>query len=144
MAKQDGVWKIEGEERLSPKVHGDIPVVDLKLDDCSPLFEAEAIVDQMVAFRVENSGQGHPHLVLKMVAENIDPGLLLQSDVTPIGGVTDVAFVREAKSGESFNIAFTEPLQPGRYVLLCYLEDLGEIKEVRPAAEGIVATFTVK
>ena len=144
MAKQDGVWKIEGEERLSPKVHGDTPVVDLRLDGCSPLSESEAMVDQMVAFRVENSGQGHSHLVLKMVAEDIDPRLLLQSDAAPAEGVTDVAFVREAKSGESFNIAFTGPLQPGRYVLLCYSEDPAGIKEVRPAAEGIVATFTVK
>ena len=144
MAKQDGVWKIGGEERLSPKVHGDAPVVDLKLDGCSPLSESEIMIDQNVAFRVENSGQEHPHLVLKMVAEDFDSGLLLQGDVAPAEGVSDVAFVREAKSGESFNIAFTKPLQPGRYVLLCYSQDPGAINGGRPAAEGIVTTFTVK
>ena len=144
MAKQDGVWKIEGEERLSPKVHGDIPVVDLELDGCSPLSDSDSVVDRIVFFRVENFGQVNPHLVLKMVAEDIDPGLLLQGDAAPVEGVTDVAFVREAKSGESFNIAFTEPLQPGRYVLLCYPQAPGGIKGARPAAEEIVATFTVK
>ena len=143
MSKQDGVWKIEKEDRLSPKVHGDIPVVDLKLDGCSLLSESPAVIDQLVAFRIENSGQEHPHLIMKMVAEGIDPGLLLQSGLAPAEGVSDVAFVRETKSGESINIAFTEPLQPGRYVLLCYPQDPVVIKGDPPAAEGIVATFTV-
>lgn len=102
------------------------------------------MIDQTVAFRVENSGQEDPHLILKMLAEDIDPGLFLQSGEAPAEGVRDVAFVRETKSGEDFNIAFTEPLQPGRYVLLCYTEDPGATKGVGPAAEGIVATFTVK
>ena len=144
MSKQNGVWKIEREERLSPKVHGDTPIVDLKLDGCSLLSESPAMVDENVAFKVETSGREHPHLIMKMVAEGIDPGLLLQSGLAPAEGVSDVAFVRETISGESINIAFTEPLQPGHYVLLCYPQDPGGPKDVRRAAEGIVATFTVK
>ena len=144
MAKQDGVWKIEGEERLSPKVHGDTPIVDLKLDSCAQPSEPEVMIDRIVSFRVENSGQEHPHLILKRVPEDIDPESLLQGDVAPAEGVGDVAFVRETRAGESINIAFTEPLLPGRYVLLCYPQDPGEIKGDRPAAARIVATFTVK
>ena len=144
MVKQSGVWKIEGEERLSPKVHGDIPVVDLKLDGCKQLSESETMIDRIVAFRVENSGEEQPHLILKRVPEDIDPEELLQSDPTPSEGVGDVAFVGEIKAGESINIAFTDPLQPGRYVLLCYPQAPGGIEGVRSAAEGIVATFRVK
>ena len=107
------------------------------------MSESEAVIDQNVAFRVENSGQKNPHLILKLVAEDIDPEPLLQSDMAPAQGVNDVAFVREAKSGESINIAFTEPLQQGRYVLLCYSQDPVGISGDRAAAEGIVATFTV-
>ena len=74
MAKQAGGWKIEGEERLSPKVHGDTPVVALKLDGCSLLSESESTIDRNVAFRVEISGREHPHLILRRVPKDIDLG----------------------------------------------------------------------
>ena len=144
MAKQGGVWTIEGEERLSPKVHGDMPVVNLQLDGCSRLSKSNTVIDRIVAFRVENSGQEHPHLILKRVPEGIEPGMLLHGDIAPPGGTAEVAFVRETKTGESINVAFTEPLQPGRYVLLCYPPDPVGFKRVQPAAGSIVATYAVK
>ena len=144
MAKQGGIWKIEGEERLSPKIKGHTTVVDVTLDGCASLSESETVVEGHVAFKVENTSAEHPHLILKKVPEDIDSGRLLQSDVVPYEGVEDVAFVRETRAGESINIAFTEPLEPGRYVLVCYPQDSGGIEEVRPDAEGIVATFRVK
>ena len=144
MAKQDGVWKIEGEDRLSPKVHGDTPVVALKLDGCSPLSERESMIDRNVAFRVENSGREHPHLILRRVPEDMDLGKLLQGDKAPSESLADVAFFRETKAGESINIAFTEPLQPGRYVLLCYPQEPEGINRGHPAAGSIVAAYVVK
>ena len=140
MAKQAGVWKIDGEERLSPKVHGDTPIVDLKLNGCARVSDSEAMIDRIVAFKVENSGQEPPHLILKRVPDDVDQGMLLHGDVGQ--EVEDVAFVRDTRAGEGINIAFTTPLQPGRYVLLCYLQEAGGIKRV--AAEEIVATFIVK
>ena len=144
MAKQDGVWKIEGEDRLSPKVHGDTPVVALKVEGCSPLSERESMIDRNVAFRVENSGREHPHLILRRVPEDIDLGELLQGDEAPSESLADVAFFRETKAGESINIAFTEPLQPGRYVLLCYPQEPEGINRGHPAAGSIVAAYMVK
>ena len=142
MAKKAGVWKIDGEERLSPKVHGDTPVLDVKLDGCARVSDSVVMIDRMVAFKVRNSGQEHPLLILKRVPEDVDQGRLLQDDVTLSQGVGDVAFIRDTRAGEDINIAFTQPLQPGRYVLLCYPEEPGGIKRV--AAEAIVATFMVK
>ncbi len=144
MVKQDGVWKIGGEERLSPKVHGDTPVVDIKVDGCAQASDSEIFIGQTVAFKVENVRQEETHLILKMVAEDVDPGLLLHSSMASPEGVSEVAFVREAKSGVIINIAFTEPLEPGRYVLLCFSRDPGVINGVPPTAEGIVATFMVE
>ena len=71
MAKQAGVWKIDGEERLSPKVHGDTPVLDVKLDGCARVSDSEAMINRIVAFKVRNSGQEHPLLILKRVPEYV-------------------------------------------------------------------------
>ena len=142
MAKQAGVWKIDGEERLSPKVHGDTPVLDVKLDGCARVSDSEVIIDRIVAFKVRNSGQEHPLLILKRVPDDVDLWRLLPDDAALSQGVGDVAFIRDTRAGEDINIAFTEPLQPGRYVLLCYPQEPGGIKRV--AAEAIVATFMVK
>lgn len=143
MARQDGVWKIAGEERLSPKVHGDVPIMELKVDGCSRPVETEAMISQKVAFRLENSSKENPHLILKRVPDGIEPGELLQDAVGLSEGVEDVAFVRETKTGETINVAFTEPLQPGRYVLLCYPQEPGGINRGQPPA-AILATYTVK
>jgi len=130
-------YSIDGEERLSPKVHGDTPVLDVKLDDCARVSDSVVMIDRIVAFKVRNSGQEHPHLILKRVPDDVDQETLLHGDVGQ-----DVAFIRDTRAGEDINIAFTQPLQPGRYVLLCYPEEPGGIKRV--AAEAIVATFMVK
>ena len=72
MAKQEGIWKIEGEERLSPKIKGDPTVAHVILDGCTPLSESEAVVDGAVAFSVENAGKAHQHLIMKKVPEGSD------------------------------------------------------------------------
>ena len=113
------------------------------MDGCSGPVEMEAMIAQKVAFRVENSSQENPHLILKRVPDGIEPSELLQGAIGVSEGVEDVAFVRETKTGESINVAFTEPLQPGRYVLLCYPQEPSGINRGQPPA-AIVATYTVK
>ena len=144
MAKRGGVWKIDGEERLSPKIQGNTMVVDVRLDKCASMFDSETITERNVALRVENVGQEHHHLILKRVPEELDLGRLLQGDEPPSQGVDDVAFVGAPQAGELINVAFTEPLQPGRYVLLCYPLDPKDDEGVQLLAEGIVAAFTVR
>ena len=144
MAKQGGVWKIDGEERLSPKIHGNSMVVDVRLDGCESMFDSETITGRNVALRVENVGEEHHHLILKKVPEELDLGRLLQGNEPPSQGVDDVAFVGAPRAGELINVAFTEALQPGRYVLLCYPLDPKDDEGVQLLAEGIVAAFTVR
>ena len=144
MAKQGGVWKIDGEERLSPKIQGDTMVVDVRLDGCASMFDSETITGRNVALRVENVGEEHHHLILKSVPEGLDLGRLLQGGEPPSQGVDEVAFVGAPGAGELINVAFTEALQPGRYVLLCYPLDPKGDEGVQLLAEGIVAAFTVR
>ena len=144
MVKQGGVWKIDGEERLSPKIQGNTMVVDVRLDKCASMFVSETIAERNMALKVENVGDEHHHLILKRVPDELDLRRLLQSDEPPFQGVDEVAFIGAPGAGELINVAFTEALQPGRYVLLCYPIDPKDDGSVQLLAEGIVAAFTVK
>ena len=137
MAKQEGVWKIAGEERLSPKIKGYPTVVEVRLDGCTSSSESETVVEGSVAFKVDIANAGHQHLILKTVPEDLELGRLLQGDTEASETVVDVAFIGETMMGESINVAFTEALKPGRYALFCYAHGTKD-------AEGIVATLTVR
>ena len=137
MAKEEGAWKIEGEERLSPKIKGSPTVVDVRLDGCASLSDSDTTVEGTVALNVENASDGRQLLILKKVPENLDLTRLLQGDAAASEDVVDVAYIAEAMAGQSINVAFTEALGAGRYALLCYSHGSKN-------AEGIVATLTVR
>ena len=144
MAKEGGVWKVDTEERLSPKIKGEPTVVDVRLDGCTSLSESEAVVEVAVAITLEDTSESHQHLILKKVPENLDLEQLLQGDVDVRDGVVDVAFIADTKIGETMNVAFTQALQPGRYALVCYSQSSVDAEYGQSPAEGIVATVTVK
>ena len=143
MAKQGGVWKIDAEERLSPKIKGDPTVVNVRLDGCASASRTEAVVEGKVAFTIEHAGEGHQHLILKKVPENLDLERLLQDEPAASEGVVDVAFIASTMAGKSMNVAFTQALQPGRYALVCYPQGSVDAEYGQSPAEGIVATVTV-
>ena len=110
-----------------------------------PGWYAMASVKWLRAIRViDYSFEEHHHLILKKVPEELDLGQLLQDHQPPSQGVDEVAFVGAPRAGEVMNVAFTEPLQPGRYVLLCYPLDPKHDEGTQPLAEGIAAAFTVR
>ena len=143
MVKQDGVWKIDGEERLSPGIQSGTTTVDLQIDECTLVSESNAVTSANVAFRVENVGKRPHHFMLNRVPEGLDLMLLLHGDGSPHEGIEDVAFVDSLEPGEQINVAFTKPLAPGRYVLLCFRPNLDDPQGLPHIAAGIVAEFTV-
>ena len=144
MAKDGSAWKIEAEDRLSPKIKGQPTVVELRLEGCVSSSESETVVEGSVAFAVENVGEGQQHLILKKVPEGLDPQHLLLTDTAADEGATSVAFIAETMAGETMNVAFSETLEPGRYALLCYPQGSKNAEGGQLPAEGIVASITVK
>ena len=144
MAKQGGIWKIDGEETLQPKVHGETMVVDVRLDKCTSTFASETITERNVAFRVENFGDELHHLILKKVPEEVDVKRLLQGPGQPPQPVSDVAFIGPSAAGETIHVAFTQALEPGRYFMLCYPPRTKDTEGIPRLPTGIAAAFTVR
>lgn len=144
MAKQGGIWKINGEETLQPKVDGETMVVDVRLDKCTSMFDSETITERNVAFRVENFGDEHHHLILKKVPEEVDVERLLQGPGQRPQPVSDVAFIGPSPAGETIHVAFTRVLEPGRYFMLCYPPRTEDTEGIPRFPIGIAAAFTVR
>ena len=139
MVKKDGVWRIDQEEQLSPKIRDGTIAVDVQLDECAFVFDSNAITTGDVAFRVENAGAEPLRLVLNKLPEEIDlmPGDEGEGPLPE--GLEVVAFVDNLEPGEQINFAFTEPMDPGRYALLCSLSDLSDPEGL----SDIAVEFTV-
>ena len=141
LVKEDGVWKIDNEEQLSPKIKGNTAAVDIQLNECVFAFDSNAITGGNVGFRVENVGNRPHHLTLNKVPEELDLVQTLQGDGPLPEGIEAVAFSDTLKPSEQINVAFSEPLDPGRYLLLCFLSDDPEHQP--HVTKDMVAEFTV-
>ena len=114
MVKEEGLWKIDREKQLAPKIRVGTTVVEVQVDQCTVALDSNAITSGNVAFLVENVGI-HPHqMVLSRVPEGLDLMDSNQSEAGP--GIEHIAYVNTLAPGEQTNLAFAEPLSPGRYV----------------------------
>jgi uncharacterized cupredoxin-like copper-binding protein len=116
---QNGVWLFDGEEDIAAEIPEGTTAVDVSLREYAFDFDAGAITDGNVAFRLTNEGAEDHEMFLSRIPEDLDIEQALQSEepegTVDIGG-TDVA------AGESANLVFTEPLAAGRYAVLCFFE----------------------
>lgn len=117
---QEGVWLLDGEEDIAAEIPDGTTAVDVSLVEYEFDFDAGAITDGNVAFRLTNDGAEDHEMFLAKIPADLDIEAALQSEEEPEGtediGGTDVA------AGESANLVFTEPLAQGRYAVLCFFE----------------------
>ena len=141
--KEGGVWKIDGAEDVSPEIPSDVTAIDLKLVDFAFDFDASAIKSGDIAFRVENVGEQPHQVILSKIPEDLDLEAALQSEETP-PGVEDIAVLEFVDVGAKANMVFTESLEPGRYVLLCFFPDTEDPEGTPHVFKGMQAEFHVQ
>ena len=141
LVKTDDGWKIDAEERLSPKIKEGTPVADIGIDECS-LESGESgesgstgLASGKAALRLENVGDVSRHLALVQVRDEIDLSKVEGGQIPAADVIGIVAHVHDLGPGEKANLAFTAPLSSGRYALVC----------VGPAGadRGVVADLVV-
>jgi len=140
--KEAGVWRIDSAEELSPEIPSDVTAIDLRTPDFAFDFDAGAITDGDIAFRVENVGEQPHQVILSKIPEDLDLEAALQSEETP-PGVEDIAVLEFVDVGAKTNMVFTESLEPGRYVLLCFFPDTEDPEGTPHVFKGMQAEFNV-
>lgn len=126
------------EEAEGPEAAGDNPVA-VEASEFQFTLDGEFSADT-TGLVLTNAGEQPHEAALMKVPEDLDIEAALASEEEP-EGVEEVGGTF-AEPGEEAGLGFEEPLEPGRYVLLCFVpdEETGEPH----AALGMVAEFTVE
>jgi hypothetical protein len=140
--KQDGEWKVDGIELGgSPEVPEGADVVAVQANEFAFSLEKAEFHGGRIALKVENVGQQLHHVVIEKAPEDFDIEEALQSDEPPdlvrLGGTPPWG------AGETATITFTEELEPGRYILLCFMPDTDDPEETPHVLKGMHAEFRV-
>lgn len=140
----DGEWKVDGLGNVPQEIPGGVKKVNLELNEFAFGFNASEITDGNFAFAAKNVGkQNHQVGVLKVPAD-ADIQELIQSEEEEIPGVEDIAFTLPFPPGDEVNVVFDQPLEPGRYALLCFVPDSEDPEGTPHALKGMTAEFTIE
>jgi hypothetical protein len=125
-------------EAEGPEAAGD-NAVDVEAVEFQFNLDGEFSADT-TGFVLANAGEQPHEASLSRIPEDLDIEAALQSEEEP-EGVEEVGGTF-AEPGEEAGFGFEEPLEPGRYVLLCFVPD--EETGQPHALLGMVAEFTIE
>ena len=145
LVREDGAWKLD-ELRSGPQeIPEGVKKVDLELNEFAFGFNASEITDGTFAFAAKNVGkQNHQVGVLKIPADLDIQEFIQSEEEEEIEGIEDVAFTLPFPPGDEANVVFDQPLEPGRYALLCFVPDSEDPEGTPHAAKGMIAEFTIE
>ena len=139
MIMEGGIWKIDGEDQLSPAIPTGMTIVDVGLTEFAFVYNPAALTSGNVAFKLENVGEQEHQLLIAKVPEGPPLfDLLTQDDVVEFVGGIDV------EPGTQRNLVFTEALPPGRYAVVCFLPDVNDPEGTPHAFKGMMSEFTIR
>lgn len=140
LVRQDDAWLLDSIEDLGAEIPEGTTAVDLALTEYAFNFDEAAITDGNIAFNASNIG-GEQHFVfVAKVPEDLDIEQAIRSDEEP-EGAEDIGGTDVLEPGDETTLVFADPLGPGRYVMLCFVEAAdGEPH----ALKGMWAEFTIE
>jgi hypothetical protein len=142
----DDGWLVNSSMPATRPIPPGVPAVDMQLDEYAFIYDEDAInaADGNFAFDVANVGEEEHEIVVVEITSD-DPLLeLLQTSnpesEEPPAGIEIVTFGGFFAPGQTGTTVFNEPLSPGRYGLLCFVE----APDGTPHAFlGMISEFTV-
>jgi uncharacterized cupredoxin-like copper-binding protein len=146
LVKQGDAWLIDGQEDGEVEVPDGTTEVNVDLNEFAFGLRTTDITDAAgpVALVANNVGEQEHEIGLARIPAdaNLDELLRTEEDVPGfefLGGAGPV------EPGDTANLVLTRPLEPGRYVLVCFLPDTAEGSDGEPHAfKGMVSEFIVE
>lgn len=145
LVKQDNTWKVDELETTAALEKPDgANTVDVTLKDFAFDFDSSAIKSGApLVIHGKNAGKQAHMLYLARVPEDANLEELLQSEDTP-PGVTNIANSFIWAPGGEGDLVVNDNLEPGRYVMLCFLPDTDDPQGTPHFMKGMQADFEVK
>jgi hypothetical protein len=149
MVNEEGAWRIDSQDYIDVEdlpdgttmVHVDVNEFAFGVAD-DDLISANA--SGLIGFEITNVGEQTHHFgLLRLPAEGDIQELLMSEEDAP--GLDVAGFTDPIEPGETNRAwVFIEPLEPGRYAMVCFLPDTTEGAEGTPHAfKGMVHEFTI-
>jgi hypothetical protein len=145
LVREAGAWKIDAEERLPVPIPDGVTAVDVEMQEFAFVYDPADITSGNVAFNVTNTGEQPHEIALARIPEGLAVDELLgiedQDQLTEMG----VEFLGGAffGPGEHGNLVFARALEPGRYVMVCFVPDETDPEHTPHAFKGMVSEFWV-
>lgn len=145
LTMEGSAWKIDADEYLPVAIPSGVTAVDVSLIDFAFQYDPLSIRSGNIAFNVSNDGtQDHELALAKVPADvSIQDILSLPEDADPSTIGAEFIGSVMVKQGEKTSMVFTGPLDPGHYVMLCFLPDTKDPNHAPHAFKGMVSEFTV-
>ena len=143
MVRVGDAWKIDAERPVTPDIPAGTTVVNMQLTEFAFGFDPGTITGGNIAFRLMNLGTQAHEVSLARVPNDVDIRAILDAGQPPPDGVVEIARVQPMPPGTEQNMVFATSLDPGRYVLLCFLPDVDDPDGTPHFLKGQVGEFTV-
>lgn len=144
--KQDSVWKVDGMTPASSPAPAGAKDVNVTLNEFAfGVNTADIPAGKPIQFHIQNIGeQAHFMDLVKIPADANVQDIIQEaasSDGPPPADIQDIGGTLPFAPGTKADVAFTGSLEPGRYIMVCFMPD----KDGTPhALKGMVTDFTVK
>ncbi|MBI2913070.1 MAG: hypothetical protein HYY03_04040 [Chloroflexi bacterium] len=143
LVREDGVWKVDDISDITKEIPDGVTKVDLELNEFAFGFNRADVKDGDFAFAVKNVGNQHHVVAVSRIPEDLDLEEAIASGEEP-EGAEDIVDKGPFRPGDEGSVVFDEPLEPGRYVLLCFLPDTEDPDKTPHFQKGMYAEFTVE
>lgn len=149
MIQQDGAWKIDSQDYIDIEdVPADTTMIHVDVNEFAfGVADSDLVTANeqgLIGFEISNVGEQEHHFGLfRLPAEGDAQELLAAEEEVP--GLDVAGFTDPIAPGETNRAwVFIEPLDPGRYAMVCFLPDTAEGAEGTPHAfKGMVHEFTI-
>ena len=141
---RDGnTWKLDGKENLDTDIPDGTAAVPVTLTEFAFGVDMEEITAKAAdgfAFAVKNEGAQMHELALAQVPADFSIDDFFASD-GEVPGFVFVAAAGPYETGDGGNMVFTGPLEPGHYLMICFLPDADGAPH---AMKGMHQEFTIE
>jgi hypothetical protein len=148
LIKSRGDWKLDGFEDQPLDIPATVTPIGIEMGEFTFAVDSSAVRDGNIALTVGNGGQqDHEAVVARIGADTkldeLVPAIAQSGGGSPPPGVEEIVAFGAYEPGETANVVFAEPLQPGRYGIFCFFPDVNDPEHTPHALKGMFAEFSI-
>ncbi len=143
LVRDAGAWKVDGYARIPAHNPGGRLYINVSMKEFAFDFDASLIKDGNVSFKIKDDGQQRHEVILDRIPQDLNLEEAIKGGKPPEAG-EPISFLGIAKPGQTKHMVADGPLDPGRYVFLCFMPDADDPAHTPHALKGMHAEFTIK